>query len=151
MFRGDLLKKLGGFDEQFFYHFEEVDLCRRVWNSGCPIVYAPEVTITHLGGQSVKRFPIRFALERQRGRYRYFHKHFGRNSVRRARYAALAWFGVRRIGYRLMSLVRPGDILRHRLDMYDAVMQWTTRLDPARFVEDGQEPHAEPHDVAQGT
>ena len=34
MLRGDLLKELGGFDERFFYQFEEVDLCRRVWNAG---------------------------------------------------------------------------------------------------------------------
>ena len=31
LLRGDLLKKLGGFDEQFFYQFEEVDLCHRYW------------------------------------------------------------------------------------------------------------------------
>ena len=30
MFRGTLLKQLNGFDERFFYHFEEIDLCRRV-------------------------------------------------------------------------------------------------------------------------
>src|ERR1700719_5336591 len=39
MFRGGLLRSLGGFDEQFFYHFEEVDLCRRVWSSGHPILF----------------------------------------------------------------------------------------------------------------
>ena len=77
MFRANVLKDLGGFDGQFFYHFEEVDLCRRVWNAGYSIVYTPEAVITHLGGQSVNRFPIRFALERYRSRYRYFYKHFG--------------------------------------------------------------------------
>ena len=36
MFRAELLRKLGGFDERFFYQFEEVDLCRRVWEAGYP-------------------------------------------------------------------------------------------------------------------
>lgn len=151
LFRGDLLKKLGGFDEHFFYHFEEVDLCRRVWNAGYSIVYTPEVTITHLGGQSVGRFPIRFALERERGRYRYFHKHFGRSGARRSRYAALAWFGVRRIGYGLLGLVRPSDVLKNRLNMYDIVMRWTRRLDPVQFVEEGLEPDSERNGVVQRT
>src|SRR5213080_2162859 len=37
MLRADLLKRLGGFDEQFYYYYEDVDLCRRVWEAGSPI------------------------------------------------------------------------------------------------------------------
>jgi GT2 family glycosyltransferase len=151
MFRGSLLKQLGGFDEHFFYHFEEVDLCRRVWNAGYPIVYTPAVTITHLGGQSVGRFPIRFAIERERGRYRYFHKHFGRVGARRCRYAALAWFGLRNFGYGLLHMVRPTDVLKGRLAMYKAVMAWTNHLDPVRFVEEGHEPDSDRTATAQAT
>src|SRR4051812_11051390 len=77
MIRADLLKRLCGFDPQFFYHFEEVDLCKRVWDAGYSILYTPEPVITHLGGQSVNRFPVRFELEKCRSRYRYFYKHFG--------------------------------------------------------------------------
>ena len=40
--RGDLLKRLGGFDEQFFYYYEDLDLCRRIWESGYSIIYTPE-------------------------------------------------------------------------------------------------------------
>ena len=98
------------------------------------------MTITHLGGQSVNRFPIKFAIERERGRYRYFHKYFGRDGARRARYAALAWFGLRRLGYGLVHLVRPTDAVRGRLEMYKAVMGWTSSLDPVQFVEEGHEP-----------
>src|SRR5262249_18085813 len=72
LFNGKLLKQLGGFDERFFYHFEETDLCYRTWKSGASILYYPDAEITHLGGQSVGRFPIRFALETYRSGYRYF-------------------------------------------------------------------------------
>jgi len=143
LFRGDLLKQLGGFDEQFFYHFEEVDLCRRVWQAGYPILYTPEVSITHLGGQSVGRFPIRFALERERNRYRYYYKHFGAADVWRCRYAAMLWFRVRQCGYGVIRLLHPSDTLKRRLEMYHKVLQWTEQLDPVRFVEKGEEPHSE--------
>ena len=140
MFRGDLLKRLGGFDEQFFYHFEETDLCRRVWKAGFSILYTPDATITHLGGQSVGRFPVRFALERERNRYRYFYKHFGPDGARRCRIAVLAWYGFRRAGYGLLNLIRPTHVLQSRLEMYRVVRDWTKRLDPVRFVEEALEP-----------
>ena len=89
LFRGALLKQLNGFDERFFYHFEEVDLCRRVWDAGYSILHCPEASITHLGGQSVGRFPIRFAIEKYRNRYRYIYKHFGMAAVRRCRRVAI--------------------------------------------------------------
>src|SRR5215472_2255053 len=67
LIRGGLLKSLGGFDEQFFYYYEDMDLCRRIWEAGYTIVYTPVATITHLGGQSTKtRFPpLSFVLDSQ--------------------------------------------------------------------------------------
>jgi GT2 family glycosyltransferase len=140
MFRSDVLKALGGFDEQFFYHFEEVDLCRRVWDAGYRIVYTPEAVITHLGGQSVNRFPIRFELEKYRSRYRYFYKHFGPSGARQCRRTVLAWIRVRQMAWSLSGLMRSSDMLRSRLGMYHVTAEWNKRLDPVRFVESGEEP-----------
>ena len=140
MVRGDVLRQLNGFDEQFFYHFEEVDLCRRVWNAGYRILYTPEASITHLGGQSVNRFPIRFELEKYRSRYRYFYKHFGPRGARRARFAVLAWIRVRQLGWGISAKVRPGEAVRNRLEMYRVAADWNRRLNPVRFVEAGSEP-----------
>lgn len=142
MFRTALLKLLGGFDEQFFYHFEEVDLCRRVWDAGYPILYTPEPTITHLGGQSVNRFPVRFELEKCRNRYRYYYKHFGRRGSQRCRRALLARMRVRQLGYGLLGLLRSSEANRKRLDMYRTVIAWNRRVDPIRFVECGEEPRS---------
>jgi GT2 family glycosyltransferase len=140
MFRGALLKELGGFDEQFFYHFEEVDLCRRLWTAGYRILYTSQVSITHLGGQSVSRFPVRFALERERNRYRYFYKHFGVKGVRGCRYTALAWYYLRQIGFGVLNLMHPTASRANRLAMYRVVVNWTLHLDPLRFLERGDEP-----------
>ncbi len=52
---GDLWHNLGGFDDRFWLYFEDIDLCRRVWQAGKKVVYLPTVTISHLHGrQSAK-------------------------------------------------------------------------------------------------
>lgn len=140
MLRSTVLRALNGFDSQFFYHFEEVDLCRRVWNAGYPILYTPGAVITHLGGQSVNRFPIRFALEKYRSRYRYFYKHFGPKGALRCRQTVLARIRVRQLGWGLSGLFSSSDALRKRLAMYRVTAEWNKKLDPIRFVEYGNEP-----------
>src|SRR6202007_26181 len=149
MFRGNLLKRLGGFDEQFFYHFEEVDLCRRVWNAGYPILFTPEAVITPLGGQSVSRFPIRFEIEKHRSRYRYFYKHFGPQAANACRRLSIAKLRIRQMGYSLVGIFKPSDSLRRRLEMYRAVLQWNKALDPLGFVERGEEPQLDHFTVPQ--
>jgi GT2 family glycosyltransferase len=140
MFRGSVLKSLGGFDEQFFYHFEEVDLCRRVWNAGYPTLYTPDAVITHLGGQSVNRFPIRFELEKYRSRYRYYFKYYGRKGAKRCRHVVLTWIRVRQVGWGLSRIFSVSPGIKSRLEMYRVVALWNKRLDPVRFVMNGEEP-----------
>jgi N-acetylglucosaminyl-diphospho-decaprenol L-rhamnosyltransferase len=141
MFRAGLLKRLGGFDERFFYYYEDVDLCRRVWEAGHPILYTPQATITHLGGQSTThRFPLAFELDKYRNRYRYFYKYYGRRGARRCRRVTLAWLRIRQLGYRLIQLLRPTDAVRNRLELYRVAIAWNTHVKPVRLVENGEEP-----------
>jgi len=146
MMRGALLRELGGFDEQFFYQFEEVDLCRRVRSKGYRIRFTPAVSITHLGGQSVSRFPIHFAIEICRNGYRYFYKHYGIKSARRYRIVLLTRFRLRRVWYGFVNLIRPSETLKSRLEMYKAAIAWNKQLDPIQFVEHGiEKPSEQPH------
>jgi GT2 family glycosyltransferase len=48
--RADLFKKAGGFDEDFFAHMEEIDLCWRLKNMGYKIFYNSTSTVYHVGG-----------------------------------------------------------------------------------------------------
>ncbi len=143
MFRGELLKHLNGFDEQFFYHFEEVDLCRRVWSAGWKIKFAPVASITHLGGQSVGRFPIRFAIETCRNGYRYFYKHYGREGALQYRRVLLVKFRLRQFGYGLRNWIHHSDAADRRMEMYRAVLVWNQQLDPIQFVLHGSEPRSD--------
>lgn len=44
--RTDALRKVGGFDERYFLHFEDADLTRRMMQQG-KIIYYPYVHVTH--------------------------------------------------------------------------------------------------------
>ena len=137
-----LLKRLGGFDEQFFYYYEDTDLCRRIWEAGYPILYTPEAVITHLGGQSTnKRFPpIGFALDSQVTRYLYYYKYNGARGVRSCRRAALVGLTIRRLAYGVIGLVRPSEAGKKNLELLRTLFEWNYRVDPIRLVQHGEEP-----------
>jgi GT2 family glycosyltransferase len=143
LFRGAVLKALGGFDERFFFQFEEVDLCHRAWDEGYSIRFTPEASITHLGGKSSLRFPIPYVIEVSRNRYRYYSKHFGKEGARLCRRIIIIHFRIRKFGYGLIYLVRPSDTLKSRLAMYQAAILWNKMVDPVAFVETGREPQME--------
>lgn len=48
--RGKLFKEFGGFDEDFFAHMEEIDLCWRLQNSGHEVWVEPASVVYHVGG-----------------------------------------------------------------------------------------------------
>ncbi len=50
--RSDLFRKLGGFDENIFMYFEDVDLCLRIKTLGYKVAYVPSIRIKHRVGQS---------------------------------------------------------------------------------------------------
>ena len=50
MVRSALYRKLGGLDERFFAHQEEIDLCWRAQLEGYSIVTVPGSTVWHVGG-----------------------------------------------------------------------------------------------------
>ena len=134
------MKDLGGFDGRFFYQFEEVDLCYRVWKAGHKILSVPGSVITHIGSQSVGRYPIRFELEKYRNRYRYFYKHYGMKGVKSCQKASLAHLRVRKFGYKLLAMFKPSEALKNRLEMYKVAIQWNKMLDGQAFIEEGTEP-----------
>ena len=140
LFRGAVLAKLGGFDERFFYNFEETDLCKRTWELGYRIIYTPGPVVTHLWGQSTNRFPTRFEIEKLRNRYRYFWKHHGPESLQPCRRVVLAHYYLRRCAYGVRRLFKPDEHLDKRLEMYRVVIDWNKRLDPVKFIEKGEEP-----------
>ena len=50
MIRNELFKKLGGFDQSFYAHMEEIDLCWRIQRVGLKNFCFPKSRVYHLGG-----------------------------------------------------------------------------------------------------
>ena len=52
--RSEIFWQLGGFDEDYFAHQEEIDLCWRAHNQNIEIRYIGNSTVYHLGGSTLK-------------------------------------------------------------------------------------------------
>ena len=55
MVRSSLWKQLGGLDDRFFAHMEEIDLCWRMQLEGCRISIVPESLVYHIGGGTLPK------------------------------------------------------------------------------------------------
>ena len=63
-----------GFDEGYFMHGEDLDLCRRMRELGFEVWCDPRVKVVHLKGVSSRRHPLRVQFAKHRGLLRYFDK-----------------------------------------------------------------------------
>jgi len=54
MIRKSIFDQLNGFDESFFMYGEDLDLCKRIIQSGYEIHFTPITQIIHYGGESVR-------------------------------------------------------------------------------------------------
>lgn len=72
------LDRVGMFDDTYFFAIEDVDLCRRMHDAGLRVVYLPDAVIEHRIGGSSSTVPVRIAVERHRGMWRYYRRHLRR-------------------------------------------------------------------------
>ena len=55
MIRSEIFKEMGGFDEDYFAHMEEIDLCWRMKKSGYQIFYNGQSEVYHVGGGTLNQ------------------------------------------------------------------------------------------------
>jgi GT2 family glycosyltransferase len=84
--------RVGSFDEGYFLHFEDADLCRRLRDAGLHVACANDVRVVHVKGTSSRSRPFFVAFHKHRGMWRWFVKFdpAARNPLVRA----LAWCGI---------------------------------------------------------
>lgn len=75
LIRQETINQVGMLDERFFIYQEEVDWCKRLWDSGWKVTFLPEAEAVHHHGASSSRDPLRFALARQRSVQLYWGKY----------------------------------------------------------------------------
>jgi GT2 family glycosyltransferase len=67
---------VNGFDEGYFLHVEDVDLCWRVREAGGEVLFHPRAEVIHIGGTS-QTSPLKVEFHKGVGLARYFRKRAG--------------------------------------------------------------------------
>lgn len=69
-----LFERIGGFDEGYRLHAEDLDLCRRARAAGALVACANDVRVLHVRGVSSRARPLFVEWHKHRGFWRYFGK-----------------------------------------------------------------------------
>lgn len=69
-----LFNRVGGFDEAYRLHVEDLDLCRRVRLAGARVAIANGVEVLHVRGVSSRSHPLFVEWHKHRGLWRYFRR-----------------------------------------------------------------------------
>ncbi|MBN1246318.1 MAG: glycosyltransferase family 2 protein [Anaerolineae bacterium] len=78
MVRTEVVRQVGGLDEDYFMYSEELDWCRRIREAGWEIAYTPAAEIIHYGGRSSDQVVPARHIYFQTSKVRYARKFHGR-------------------------------------------------------------------------
>ena len=87
-----VFERLGGFDEAYFLHCEDLDLCRRARDAGLQVLLAGDVRVLHGKGGSSRHRPVFVSRHKHRGMWRWFRQHDP--AARNPLVAAAVWLGI---------------------------------------------------------
>jgi len=147
--RGDVVRDVGGFDEDFFLYGEEMEWCYRIRRAGWRTAYLPAPTVQHVGGASGKSVAPRLFVENLKGHLLFFRKHGGPLAVTAAR-ALLAFSILGRAAareaagaaYRWSGRSLP-PALEERIALFRAAAAWVLRGQPIDLRGTSTKPSAE--------
>lgn len=75
LMRRAVYERMGGLDERYFLHVEDLDFCLRVLKAGGGILYVPGLAAVHLGGTSFTSFVL-LEWHKAKSAHKYFNIHF---------------------------------------------------------------------------
>jgi len=87
-----VFENLRGFDEDYFLHCEDLDLCRRARDAGYEVWLAGDVHVLHGKGGSSRHRPVFVSWHKHRGMWRWFRKFDP--AARNPALSAVVWLGV---------------------------------------------------------
>lgn len=81
MIRKEVLDKIGYFDERYRILYNDVDLCKRIYDTGMKIYFLHEASIIHYGSHSTRNAGFRLRKIMYSDIYRYYKNNFGFKAV----------------------------------------------------------------------
>ncbi len=79
--RAEVFNELGGFDEDFFAHMEEIDFCWRAKNRGYKIMVQPSSAVYHIGGGTLPKNSARKTYLNFRNNFSLLYKNIERKRL----------------------------------------------------------------------
>jgi GT2 family glycosyltransferase len=115
--RRDVFEEVGLLDDRFFLFWEDADICWRAHKQGWPVIYYPEVSVTHLIGACSRHAPVRSLAAFHRSAFRLYTIHVTRSGFHPLNLVAaaglsfhfvgtLVWRGLRWLARPLTSVRR---------------------------------------------
>ncbi len=122
-------ESLGGFDERYFFFFEETDFCLHVWRKGLKVFHLPEVQVWHEQGKSASQWSVQARIEYWRSRYSYFRKNNSAAAVVALRGGLLLRLGVELVAGVFINALTFGQSAKwkHKLRIHWELMSWHLR------------------------
>jgi len=74
--RGEMVDKIGGYDEDFFFYYEDTEWCIRANNNDWKVILNPNIKVSHIGGASSNEFYRESRIEFYRSRIIFWKKIF---------------------------------------------------------------------------
>lgn len=90
--RAQAVQEAGIFDEGYFLHCEDLDICRRFADKDWEVWFVPGAEAVHFQGTSSRQTPLRVHWHKHRSMWRYFSKFQRQESP--SWLTALVWFGI---------------------------------------------------------
>ena len=123
--RAELVREIGGFDEDYFLYGEDQELCLQIRRRGFEVGYIGQATVRHIGGHSETNAAVAEKWGRKtRAEYLFYRKHYRPETIRRiARGDRLkAWWRILTIPL-LIPFRRDRAADREKLVKYRAVLR----------------------------
>jgi GT2 family glycosyltransferase len=128
MVRREAIVDVGGFDERYFFFFEETDWAYRMRRAGWKVLHCPAALIYHLQGQSIGH-NVRSRIEFYRSRYQFFRKWSGHPydlAVRGVIFVRLALNWLLTLAAAILTLGQKRG-LREKAALYGRLLLWHLR------------------------
>ena len=123
--RADLIRAIGGFDEDYFLYGEDQELCLRIRQQGFEIGYIGEAVVRHIGGHSERASASADRWRRKTlAEYIFYRKHYRPETIRRISREARLKARWRTLTIPLtLSFLRDGDAARDKLVKYRSILE----------------------------
>jgi len=123
--RAELIRAIGGFDEDYFLYGEDQELCLRIRQRGFEVGYIEQAVVRHIGGHSERASASADRWRRKTlAEHIFYRKHYKPETIRRISREdrRKAWWRTLTIPLTLPFL-RDGDAARDKLVKYRTILE----------------------------